>query len=336
MSVSTLTVILLLSGNPTVTGETQTTPQVTTAPGDQDAPAADAPAVPEPAAAAPFPAAPPLPTLPTAAAPAVAHHPADDDTIVVTARHRAPPGDPLEGVNLETYAVAQVTDKIVVAPAAKAYSKILPSPVRAGVRNFFNNLNEPVVFLNYLLQHKVGKAFETAGRFGINSTIGAAGLVDVAKHRPFHLPLRRNGFANTMGFYGVGPGPFLFIPLVGPTTVRDLLGLWADKLVLPATIGKPFNRIWYTVPSSIITSLDYRVEFDAQLRKNRESANPYAASRAAYLASRKAEIAALHIHRHHDPAPEPQTVPRGLPALPAPPVAPADTTGASPAVTPGP
>src|SRR3546814_9806039 len=80
---------------------------------------------------------------------------------------------------------------------------------------------------------KIGKALETVGRFAINSTIGAAGVFDVAKKAPINLPYRSNGFANTLGFYGVEPGPYFFLPLVGPTPLRDMVGDGIDLLVLP-------------------------------------------------------------------------------------------------------
>src|SRR3546814_4173394 len=97
-------------------------------------------------------------------------------------------------------------------------------------------------FLNFLLQFKIGKAAETLGRFVVNTTFGVGGLVDVAKTKPFNLPYRRNGFANTLGFYGVEPGPYFYLPLVGPTTLRDMAGNGIALLVLPTTVGAPFNR----------------------------------------------------------------------------------------------
>jgi phospholipid-binding lipoprotein MlaA len=218
---------------------------------------------------------------------------AASDEIIVNAIDRTPPGDPLGVVNQQSFEVTQTLDKALVAPVASAYRSVIPTPVRSGLRNFFNNLAEPVAFLNYLLQIKPGKAVETLGRFAINSTVGAAGLVDVAKKRPFNLPRRRNGFANTLGYYGVKPGPFLYLPLIGPTTVRDLVGLGLDRLVVPAAVGKPFNQPTYAIPASIIGSIDYRVEYDAELQKIRDDKNPYAASRARYLNSRQAEIDAL-------------------------------------------
>lgn len=109
-------------------------------------------------------------------------------------------------MNAKTFAVTQDVDKAIIGPVAIAYRDALPAPIRNGLRNFLNNLHEPVVSLNFLLQLKPGKAVETIGRFAINSTVGVAGLIDVAKRHPFSLPRRRNGFADTFGYYGVGPG----------------------------------------------------------------------------------------------------------------------------------
>ncbi len=136
-------------------------------------------------------------------------------------------------------------------------------------------------------------------------------MIDVAQKKPFRLPRRPNGFANTLGYYGVKPGPFLFLPLIGPTTVRDLIGLGIDRMVLPSAFGQPFNQPTYTVPASIVGSLDYRVEFDAQLHKLRDTSDPYAASRANYLESRQAEIDALRGRRPAQPV-----VRRTLPVFP--------------------
>lgn len=219
---------------------------------------------------------------------------ADSNEIIVTARPRAPKSDPLQELNADAFGAIQNVDDAVVGPVARAYEKTLPSPVRSGLTNFLSNLGESVVFLNYLLQLKPGKAVETLGRFAINSTIGVAGLVDVAKKPPFNLPKRINGFANTLGYYGVEQGPFLFLPLIGPTTVRDMFGRFVDLSVLPFAVGKPFNQLTYTVPSGIITSLDIRAEQDEQLKELREANDPYTATRELYLKKRQAEIDALH------------------------------------------
>lgn len=253
------------------------TPDATAAPAAETAP--------EPVAA-PTPA--PEPAAEPTAEPVV-----EEDQIVVTAKPLATPGDPLEQVNAKSFEIIQSVDKAVVGPVALAYRDEVPHPIRRGMHNFLYNLGEPVVFVNFLLQLKVGKAFETAGRFAINSTIGGAGLFDVAKKKPFHLPHRSNGFAYTMGFYGIKPGAYLYLPFIGPTTVRDLTGRLMDLSFLPFAVGKPFNELIYTVPAGALNVLDDRAEFDDQLQKIRASDDPYAAERDYYMTNRQAEIDAL-------------------------------------------
>lgn len=214
-----------------------------------------------------------------------------DQEIVVTGRNRR--GDPLAPINAESFEVTQAVDKAVVGPVARAYQKSVPRPIRKGLRNFLANLREPVVAVNYLLQLKPGKAAETLGRFGINSTVGAAGLFDIAKRRPFKLPRRRNGFANTLGYYGVKQGPFFYLPLIGPTTLRDFVGNGIDQAVSPASFVKPFNDPKFIVPIVVLSALDRRAEFDEEIEELRASRDPYAAARKYYLDGRQAEIDAL-------------------------------------------
>lgn len=214
--------------------------------------------------------------------------------IVVTPRKPPPPGDPLERVNEQSFKTVQSVDKAVLGPVAKAYNTGLPRPVRQGLRNFFLNLQEPVVFAAYLLELKPGKAAETAGRFAINTTLGVAGLLDTAKRKPFNLPYRPNGLADLLGYYGVGPGPFMYLPLIGATTLRDVIGDTVDQLAVPTLIGKPFTDPTVATSISILSQLGERAAFDSQIRKIRDSENPYATYRELYLKQRKAEIEALH------------------------------------------
>jgi phospholipid-binding lipoprotein MlaA len=234
-----------------------------------------------------------------------------DEDIVVTAGTQALAGDPLQEVNLASYKVVQSVDQAVVGPVAKGYERILPEPVRDGLGNALRNIGEPVNFLNFLLQLKIGKAAETVARFAVNSTLGVGGLFDVAKKKPFKLPHRRNGFANTMGFYGVKPGPYFFLPLLGPTTLRDLAGNSLDLMLLPRLVGKPFNRTAYAVPTNVIMQLNARVERDAEIQRlQQESANPYAETRTLYLEMRQREIDALKVKRRASaPAAEPAAIP---------------------------
>jgi phospholipid-binding lipoprotein MlaA len=279
----------------------------------------------------PGPASTPVSSLPAAAPPAATDsRPAptadqsasSQDDIIVTGRLHGP-DDPLRGVNAQTFAATQAIDKAVVGPVAIAYERNVPDPIRSGIRNFFNNLHEPVVFFNYMLQLKPGKAAETAGRFLINSTIGGAGLVDMAKRKPFRLPRRKNSFSDTLGYYGVKAGPFFFLPLIGPTTLRDLIGGTVDRLAVPFYLGSPFNKPAFNVATGTLRLLDRRAEFDEQLGKIRASGDPYAASRDFYLHRRQAEIDNLHGRRKvaRPPAGSGGTV------APDPPAAP---TGAAP------
>lgn len=232
--------------------------------------------------------------LGTADQPAPIEGAAPDDAIVVTARSTSAAGDPLQAVNVVSFEVVQSVDKAVARPVALTYKKSVPAPIRSGLRNFMTNLQEPIVFLNYLLQLKPGKSAETLGRFAINSTIGAAGLFDIAKRRPFKLPFRANGFGNTLGYYGVKPGPYIYLPFIGPTTIRDFGGRLVDLSVLPVAVGKPFNVPAFTIPTTVIRLVDERAEADATIREQLDSAtDPYTTIKENYLTRRQAEIDSL-------------------------------------------
>ncbi|MFV0645592.1 MAG: VacJ family lipoprotein [Sphingomonadaceae bacterium] len=219
--------------------------------------------------------------------------------ITVTGRTSAPPGDPLIQLNEKTYAITQKVDEAIIGPVAKGYQEKLPGPIRKGLSNFFSNLREPVVFLNFLLQGKPGKAAETMGRFMINTTAGVAGLFDVAKKEPFNLPYRNNGFANTLGYYGVEPGAFLMVPLIGATSLRDLIGSGIDSITLGGLIGSTsvgsiFRHPGYVVSSYTVRSLDERIAMDDRVEAIRDADYPYETMRETYLCYRLAEIEALH------------------------------------------
>lgn len=217
----------------------------------------------------------------------------DRATIIVTARQGPPRGDPIAVVNEVSFVAVQAVDEAVVAPIAYGYQRGLPEPLRDGIHNALNNLDEPIVFVNFLLQLKIGKAVETVGRFAINSTIGAAGLFDVAEKKPFKLPRRSNGLADTLGYYGVGPGPYIFLPLIGSTTVRDVIGRIVDLSLLPTAVGKPFTNPLVSATKGALSSIDDRVENDKILTRIQQSGNPYAAMREYYLKKRQAEIDVL-------------------------------------------
>lgn len=236
----------------------------------------------------------PPPVVRTLPSPSSQGAPAPGSDIVVTGERRGLAPDPLRSVNETAFKATQAIDDAITGPAARAYKKTLPREVRKGIHNFLYNFREPVVFVNFLLQHKIGKAAETFARFAINTTAGVAGIFDVAKKKPFKLPRRSNGFANTLGFYGVPNGPFLFLPITGPTTLRDLFGGAIDRLILPFTYGSRVTKPAFVIPFATLSVLDHRSEFDGTLKKLHDNAaDPYANSRTFYLQRRQAEIDAL-------------------------------------------
>ena len=232
--------------------------------------------------------APPVAPIPASITPP----PVVETAPVVTHAHT--PGDPLEKFNRSMFRIHWKLDRAVIRPAAMGYQHAVPKPVRSGIRHFFSNLGEPIIFANFVLQLKPKSAARTAVRFLINSTIGIGGLVDVAKTKAVELPHQPNSFGDTLGFYGVKPGPYLFLPLIGPSDFRDFVGAQADGLALPMVVGKPFDRLEYQVPKAIVTGLDQRAEADAELHALLDDAlDPYATLRSVYLQDRAGEIAAL-------------------------------------------
>jgi phospholipid-binding lipoprotein MlaA len=138
--------------------------------------------------------------------------------------------DPLEPINRGVYKFNDVSDKAVFKPIAGAYKSVMPIPVRSGVGNFFANLKTLVTTVNQVLQFKFNKAAESAGRFVINSTVGIAGLFDVASKQG--IPQYKEDFGQTLGYWGVGNGAYLMLPFFGPSTLRDATGLITDSMTI--------------------------------------------------------------------------------------------------------
>ncbi|GAA6136768.1 hypothetical protein NBRC116583_05150 [Arenicella sp. 4NH20-0111] len=130
--------------------------------------------------------------------------------------------DPLEGLNRSIYSFNTTADRLVLRPIAKGYDAVLPKPAKTGVSNFFSNLGEPISAVNNLLQGKVDRALGNTYRFVVNSTIGVLGLFDVAKHQGVNKTPEDLG--QTLAVWGVKPGPYLMLPFLGPTNLRDGIG----------------------------------------------------------------------------------------------------------------
>ena len=133
------------------------------------------------------------------------------------------PRDPLEPLNRGVYKFNDAVDQAVFKPVAKGYKAVLPNPVRTGVGNFFANIDDALIAVNNLLQFKFGAALSDVGRLLTNTTIGVGGLFDVASG--FGLEKHNEDFGQTLGYWGIGDGPFLMLPLLGPSNVRDAVGL---------------------------------------------------------------------------------------------------------------
>ncbi|GAA6120290.1 VacJ family lipoprotein [Acidovorax sp. FG27] len=138
----------------------------------------------------------------------------------------ANPRDPLEPYNRTMTRFNDQVDRAVFKPVATAYRDTVPSPVRTGVSNFFSNLNDVWSFVNNVLQLKGSEAMDSLVRFNVNTVFGLGGVLDIASE--MGIPRRRTDFGLTLGSYGVPTGPYLVLPLLGPSTVRDTVALPVD------------------------------------------------------------------------------------------------------------
>lgn len=200
--------------------------------------------------------------------------------------------DPLEPLNRSVFAFNEAADKAVIGPVAEAYETVTPGVARQGVRNFLSNLNSPVVFVNSVLQGDAANAADTTYRFVINTTIGVAGLWDAAAH--FGLEGRSEDFGQTLGVWGVEEGPYLVLPLLGPSNLRDFAGRGMDTVFDPLTWtefrGEEDLDDHIQIGRTVLGALDARVQFDDQLEALREQPEPYIALRRIYTAQRNASI----------------------------------------------
>jgi phospholipid-binding lipoprotein MlaA len=141
------------------------------------------------------------------------------------------PRDPWEGYNRAMFSFNETLDRGVVKPLAELYELAAPERVNRAVTNFFSNLNDVVVLFNDLLQLKLDQAASDLSRIVWNTTLGIGGLFDVATH--FDLPKHDEDFGQTLGYWGLPPGPYLVLPLLGPSNVRDTVGWAGDITVSP-------------------------------------------------------------------------------------------------------
>jgi phospholipid-binding lipoprotein MlaA len=197
--------------------------------------------------------------------------------------------DPWEGFNRDMFAVHESVDEAVLEPVARGYRAITPRPVRRGVLNFLRNLRAPVIFVNDVLQGEVGRAGTTAARFCVNTTIGIAGVFDPATS--MGLDRHDEDFGQTLAVWGVDAGPYIFVPLLGPTTVRDGAGRIVDIALDPLTWAEFDDvekvRIGRTLLAGVATR-ELVLETVDDIR--RDSLDPYVTIRTSYGLLRESAI----------------------------------------------
>jgi phospholipid-binding lipoprotein MlaA len=198
--------------------------------------------------------------------------------------------DPLEPLNRAAFFVNDGLDTLILRPAAEAYRIFLPPEIRTAIRNVLANLRTPVILVNDLLQGEIDRAGVTIGRFVLNTTIGIGGIMDRA--RDFGLLGHTEDFGQTLAVWGLPEGPYLFIPVLGPSNPRDITGFAADTAINPLTWISGNDTVETVMISrTALTALDTREGLIEPLDALRQgSLDPYAALRSAYRQRRAAEI----------------------------------------------
>jgi phospholipid-binding lipoprotein MlaA len=219
------------------------------------------------------------------------------------------PEDPDEGLNRRVYAATMHIDHQYLRPLAGLYRFLTPGPIGIAIHNVLTTLGEPVVIANDILQARLKAGARDTVRFVANATIGIGGMIDVASRHG--LPHHENDFGITLGVWGAKPGPYLFLPLLGPSTVRDGIGMGVDVLLNPLTWMRFPGHLTLEYSTAVVGGLDRRLNAGAQLETlTADAADPYATLRSVYLQSREAEIrgesAAPELPPIDEPAPTPQ------------------------------
>jgi phospholipid-binding lipoprotein MlaA len=207
------------------------------------------------------------------------------------------PNDPIEPVNRAIFSFNVFADDYVIRPVAQAYRDYLPDGVRNSIHNFLANLRAPIIFANDALQGQGKLAGDTFGRFWVNTFLGLGGFIDVGTK--IGIPYHNADFGQTLGTWGIGSGPYIVLPILGPSNPRDTVGLVAD------TLGDPFRAVmseqgdagdYVNYSRAVISGIDLRSRnIDLLDRLRSTSLDYYATIRSIYDQRRAAEI------RHETP-----------------------------------
>jgi phospholipid-binding lipoprotein MlaA len=148
--------------------------------------------------------------------------------------------DPLEPLNRATFRFNDVIDRNIAQPVARGYNRVVPRPIRTGVGNFFANLGDVPIMLNNFAQLRFADGMSDLMRIALNSSFGLLGVLDIAT--PAGIPSHAQDFGLTLGHYGLASGPYLVLPLFGPSTFRDAVGFGVDQYASPVTYAEPRAR----------------------------------------------------------------------------------------------
>lgn len=193
--------------------------------------------------------------------------------------------DPLEFLNRRIFWFNDKVDKMALKPLAKGYRWVVPRWGRDRVHSVLENLSTPIYFFNAVMQGDVDQSFTSFWRFFMNTSFGIGGMFDIATLTS--LEARQEDFGQTLGFYGMGPGPYLVLPILGPSTLRDATGRFVDSTV------DPFNYVdqEFILTRHAVGAIDTReglLEVIDQIEEN--SIDPYASMRSIYLQNQDEKV----------------------------------------------
>lgn len=203
--------------------------------------------------------------------------------------------DPMEGFNRAVFAFNDGADQVLIRPIAKGYTYIVPQPARTGLRNFLRNLRAPVNLANELLQGDLDGAGTVLLRTAVNTFVGVGGLIDVAAIEG--VPYQQEDFGQTLAVWGVGHGPYMVLPIMGPSSARDGTGMLVDYFLDPLNWYfynvSPHNEGWQYARFAAEGLVKREELLDALDDLRRNSFDYYAAMRSAYAQRREAMVSDL-------------------------------------------
>lgn len=201
--------------------------------------------------------------------------------------------DPFEGLNRFTFKFNDKVYDFVLRPVSKGYEFVAPKPVRQGLSNFFDNVKFPVRFVNNGLQGKFKNAGKEVGKFGVNTIAGFGGFIRQSDKIPSLAAVTNEDTGQTLGKWGIGHGPYMVLPIIGPSTARDTLGFAGDYALNPVHWGYLLKNgtDWVWIPTTVntIQSLPDQLWYYDESCKN--SVDPYLSVRSIYVQNRNAATA---------------------------------------------